>query len=83
MQRIRMVVFILCACFVSAAWGEQQACGRYTPWRQFHRHNMQRWNRCEHVLNVDNVGSLVLKWSYATNGYVHSSPAPAFPNQLH
>jgi outer membrane protein assembly factor BamB len=26
--------------------------------------HMQRWNPCEKVLGVNNVGNLVLKWSY-------------------
>jgi len=38
---------------------------------------MMRWNPCEKVLNVNNVGSLSLKWSYMTSGYVYSSPAVA------
>jgi glucose dehydrogenase len=32
-------------------------------WTQFLRDNMQRWNPYETVLGVNNVGSLVLKWS--------------------
>jgi eukaryotic-like serine/threonine-protein kinase len=36
---------------------------------------MQRWNPYETVLGVNNVGSLNLKWSYATGFYVGSSPA--------
>ena len=47
----------------------------YTSWNQFHRHNMMRWNPFENVLNVNNVGSLQVKWSYATGGAVESSPA--------
>jgi glucose dehydrogenase len=34
-----------------------------------------RWNPCETVLNVDTVGNLVLKWSYAAGKEVWSSPA--------
>lgn len=77
MKRIRIWVLIFCACFVSVAWGEQTTCKVYTPWGEFHRHNMQRWNPCEHVLNVNNVGSLQLKWSYSTGNQVFSSPAVA------
>ncbi len=74
MKHIRMLVLILCACFVSVAWGERpQACTAYTPWAQFHRANMQRYNPCEKVLNVHNVGKLQLKWSYPTGG-TSSSP---------
>ena len=37
----------------------------------------ERSNPCEKVLNVNNVGNLGLKWSYATGDRVHSSPAVA------
>src|SRR5271165_2119830 len=72
-----IVVLILCVGFVSVAWGEQLTCPAYTPWAQFHRANMQRYNPCEKVLNVKNVGNLHRKWSYATGGNVWSSPAVA------
>ena len=68
---------ILCACFVPVAWGQQPAGKCSNSWAEFHRYNMWRWNRCEKVLNVKNVGKLGLKWSYATSGYVTSSPAVA------
>ena len=77
MKHIRILALILCACFVSVAWGEQQECKAYTPWAQFHRANMQRRNPCEKVLNVKNVKNLGLKWSYATGYLVDSSPAVA------
>ena len=74
MKRIGIMVLILCACFVPVAWGQQpQACTTYTPWSQFHRDNMQRFNPCEKVLNVNNVGKLNLKWSYLV-GPTGSSP---------
>jgi hypothetical protein len=73
MKHVRILVLILCACFVSVAWGEQQACKVYTPWAQFHRANMQRFNPCEKVLNVHNVGSLRVKWSRPI-GRMDSSP---------
>ena len=38
---------------------------------------MQRWNPCEKVLNVRNVGKLGLKWRYTTGLNVFSSPAVA------
>ncbi len=47
----------------------------HTDWRQFHRHDMKRWNRFENVLNVKNVGSLQSKWNYPIGGEVWSSPA--------
>ena len=56
MKRIRILVLILCACFVSAASGQEDG------WSEFHRPDMTRWNPGEHVLNVNNVGSLTLKW---------------------
>jgi outer membrane protein assembly factor BamB len=75
MKRISILVLILCVCFVSVAWGEQQACTAYTPWAQFHKLNMRRWNRCEKVLGVNNVGRLGLKWSYSAGSQLDSSPA--------
>jgi outer membrane protein assembly factor BamB len=77
MRSVRILVLILCACFVSVAWSEQQACKIHTPvgWAEFHRYNMQRWNPCERVLGVNNVGNLVVKWSYATGGNVAFSSA--------
>jgi len=63
MKHIHILVLILCGCFVSLAWGEPQVCPD-TLWAEFHRHNMQRFNPCEKVLNVNNVGSLQVKWSY-------------------
>ena len=77
MRRIRILVFILCACFVSVAWGQQPAGNCSNNWSEFHRTNMERWNPCEKVLNVNNVGKLGLKWSYTTGGPVGSSPAVA------
>ena len=77
MKRISILVLILCACFVSVAWGQQPAGKCYNSWAEFHRYNMQRWNPCEKVLNVNNVGNLGLKWSYTTGGDVASSPAVA------
>jgi outer membrane protein assembly factor BamB len=77
MKRISLVVLILCACFVSVAWGQQPTCKAQTPWTEFHRTNMERWNPCEKVLNVNNVGNLGLKWSYTIGLQVLSSPAEA------
>jgi len=77
MKRIRILVFILCACSVSSAWGQQAAFCKGCNWRQFHRLDMSRWNRYEKVLNVHNVGTLGLKWSFKTGGVVYSSPAVA------
>ena len=37
---------------------------------------MERWNPCEKVLNVHNVGNLQQLWSYNA-GKVESSPAVA------
>jgi outer membrane protein assembly factor BamB len=77
MKPVRISVLILCACFVSVAWGEQPTCKVYTPWAEFHRLNMERWNPCEKVLTVHNVGNLSLKWSNTFAGAVWSSPAVA------
>jgi len=48
-----------------------------TGWNQFHRPDMMRWNPYENVLNVNNVGSLQVKWTFKTrkNGQLDSSPA--------
>ena len=77
MKTLRILVLILIAGFASAAWGQPPTCGLYTAWAEFHRHNMQRRNPCEKVLNVHNVGNLGLKWSYQTGSEVYSSPAVA------
>jgi hypothetical protein len=77
MKRIRVLVFILCACFVPAAWGQKVTCPASVNWTEFHTIDMMRWNPCEKVLNVNNVGSLQELWSYATAGPVDSSPAVA------
>jgi hypothetical protein len=66
MKRISLVVSILCASFVSVAWGQQPAGKCTNDWSEFHRTNMQRWNPCENVLGVNNVGDLGVKWSYDT-----------------
>src|SRR5208282_713818 len=81
MKYIRILVWILFACFVSVAWSKQPAAKCSAKWSEFHRTNMMRWNPYEKVLNVNNVGSLALKWSYTTGGTridpVASSPAVA------
>ncbi len=48
-------------------------------WTQFHRDNMQRWNPYKHLLDVDTVSSLKLKWSFpegiqGKDEYSFSSP---------
>jgi outer membrane protein assembly factor BamB len=75
MKRIRILVLILCACFVSVALGQQPAGKGRADWTEFHRTNMQRWNPYEHVLNVNNVGSLYRKWSFKTGNFVYAAPA--------
>ena len=77
MRQIRIMVLILCAGLVSVASGQQPAGTCVNDWSEFHRTNMQRWNPCEKVLNVGNVGNLVLKWTFTTSGGVISSPAVA------
>jgi eukaryotic-like serine/threonine-protein kinase len=47
-----------------------------TNWPQFHfSPNREGSNPYENVLNLTNVDKLGLKWSFATNGYLRSSPA--------
>ena len=77
MKSMRMLVLILCTCFVSVAWGQQPAVTVLPDWLQFHRATMNRWNSFENVINVNNVGNLGLKWSHATGSFVYSSPATA------
>jgi len=77
MKPLRISVLTLCACFVSVAQAQQPTCKAHTPWAEFHRHNTRRSNPCEKVLNVNNVGNLVSKWSYTTLGSVYSEPAIA------
>ena len=72
---VRLVALILCAGFASVAWGQQPAGTCINNWTEVHRTNMERWNPCEKVLSVNNVGNLGLKCSYATIGGVYSSPA--------
>ena len=74
MKRISSLVLILCACFVSGASGQQSECKAHTPWAEFHRQNMMRWNQCETVLNVNNVGSLQQKWFHVVDAF-ESAPA--------
>src|SRR5208282_1624897 len=69
-------ILILCACF-GAARGQEPAGKCVSAWTEFHWTNMERWNPCETVLNVNNVGSLSLEWSFTTRGEVWSSPAVA------
>jgi glucose dehydrogenase len=73
MKRISISILILCASFASVAWAQQPASR--ADWTEFHRLNMMRFNPHEQVLNVNNVGTLGLKWSYSTGGGISSSPA--------
>src|SRR5438067_1350726 len=76
MKWIRIFVLISFACLVSIiAWGQQPACTGCNNWSEFHRPNMHRWNPYEDILNINNVGSLSLKWIYTTGSWVYSSPA--------
>lgn len=75
MKHIRILVLILCACFVSVAWSQQP--GGNADWSEFHNRNMQRWNPDEHVLNINNVGSLRPKWSLNERSSVASLSAVA------
>src|SRR5580693_6026091 len=77
MKRISIVVLILCGCFVSVAWGQQPAGNCNNNWSEFHRTNMERWNPCEKVLGVNNVGNLSLKWFHYLGARVTSDPAVA------
>jgi hypothetical protein len=71
MKCLSISILILCACFVPVAWGQQPAGKCSNSWAEFHRYNMERFNRCEKVLTVKNVGSLGLLWSYQTRSRVN------------
>src|SRR5579863_2149142 len=77
MKQGRILVLILCACSVSAAWAQQPTGKGSNDWSEFHRTNMVRWNANEKVLNVKTVRDLQLKWSFAAANYcsMYSSPA--------
>jgi outer membrane protein assembly factor BamB len=75
MKSIRMLVLILCACFLSVAWAQQPARDSRADWTEFLRTNMTRSNPYEHVLSVHNVRHLHLNWTFKTKGQIWSSPA--------
>ena len=77
MKQISRAVLILCGFFVSAAWAQQPACTHSPFWAEFHKENMERWNLCENVLNVHNVGNLGLKWSQLVYATTDVPPAVA------
>ena len=79
MKRISILALILCTCFASVAWGQHSTSRVCTGWREFHRPDMMRWNPCEKVLNVNNVGNLQKKWSYKT-GFDGAASSPAVAN---
>jgi outer membrane protein assembly factor BamB len=77
MLAIAPLWLILAAANTSA---QAQTTESSADWTQFLRDNMQRWNPYETVLNVNNVGSLQLKWSVPIGNYTYfhnSSPAVA------
>src|SRR5580704_1818526 len=66
--------------FGSPANAQTSTTDTSPDWTEFHRDNMQRWNPYETVLNVNNVGSLQLKWEKPTGGkynYFGLNSAPA------
>ena len=76
MKRIGILLLISWAFFLPTALSLQPAEPVGTNnWSEYLRTNMQRWNPYEKTLGVNNAGSLVLNWSYATGGYIDSSPA--------
>ncbi len=76
MKGIRILALILCSCLVPVVWGQQPDAKCHNNWSEFHRTNMNRWNPCEKVLNVNNVGNLRKRWSYISgNNQVVSSTA--------
>ena len=57
------------------AWSQQSDDKDHNNWSEFHRTNMTRWNPYEKVLNVHDVGNLLVKWSSTTGASIDSSPA--------
>ncbi len=57
MKRISVVVLILCATFVSVAWGQQPMGKCSNNWSEFHRPNMERWNRVKRCLASRMLGT--------------------------
>lgn len=57
-------LLLLAISIPSAAWGQQTACKPDDPWSEFHMQNMRRFNPCEHVLSVNKVGGLTVKWKF-------------------
>ena len=74
MKRIRILILILCACFVSVAWGQQAASTC---------HKLDTVPRGQHAAlepvrksaQRQQCWEAQLKWGYATGGFVYSSPA--------
>ena len=75
MKRISIAALTLCVCLVPAAWAQKFTCPGKVNWTEFLNTDMARNNPCEKVLNVDNVGSLTLLWTYTTGQAAASSPA--------
>jgi outer membrane protein assembly factor BamB len=68
----------LCICIIVFGAGPAQLSGQAQgDWPEFLNTNMERWNPYETVLNVNNVGSLSLMWSFTTGSFVESAPAVA------
>jgi outer membrane protein assembly factor BamB len=80
MKRINVPIFILIACLALEAAGQQSPTTCIDNWSEFHRSNMQRWNPCETVLNVNNVRSLELKWSFKAGNQPFLDNTPAVVN---
>ena len=72
MKHTGILFVALCASFVCSALGQQAPSTCVNDWSEFHRTNMQRFNPCEKVLGVSNVGNLTLKWVYTTGFFVES-----------
>src|SRR5579863_7368782 len=67
--------------FAGASVSSRSASAVKVPanWSEFHRRDMERWNRYETTIGVSNVGNLKLKWKRATGG---GFSAPAVVNAV-
>ena len=73
MKRISVVFLILCTCCVPATWSQNVTCPAHVNWTEFLTVDMARYNPCETVLGVDNVGDLTRLWT-SFSGSMEGSP---------
>ncbi len=78
-------LWLMLAAVNMSARAQTSATPSPADWTEFHRDNMQRWNQDEDLLNVKNVGTLKLKWSFAegiTGDQEYSFTSPVVTNGI-